>query len=63
VEKSVNVVLILKTGKWKLLRLYADYQTLTFGSEIDLQKLFYWLHETTKNLHIWTKVRGRRPLL
>jgi hypothetical protein len=40
-RKSVNVALILKTGKWKLLRLYADDQTLTFGSEIDLQKLFY----------------------
>jgi hypothetical protein len=40
-KKSVNVALIVKTGKWKLLRLYADDQTLSFGSEIDLQKLFY----------------------
>jgi hypothetical protein len=55
------MALILKMGKWKLLRLYADDQTLTFGSEIDLQKLFYWLHETTKNLNIVTKFEVDAP--
>jgi len=32
-RKNVDVALILKTGKWKILHLYADDQTVTFGSE------------------------------